>query len=62
MVFQWLYCDDDSIKIDENDRSEWFYNILERNLVLYLMTWVTFHLHYPCWVISAEINNLGCVI
>ena len=25
MVFQWLYCDDDSIKIDENGRNEWFY-------------------------------------
>ena len=48
MIFQWLYCDDVSIKIDENDRSGWFYNILERNLVSYFMTWVTFHLHYPC--------------
>ena len=44
MVFQWLYCDDGSKKIDENGRNEWFYNILERNLVPYFMTWVTFHL------------------
>ena len=48
MVFQWLYYDDYSIEMDENDRNEWFYNILERNLVSYFMTWVTFHLYYPC--------------
>ena len=39
-----LYCDDHSIKIDENDRNEWFFNIW----VSYFMICVTFYVYCLC--------------